>query len=564
MGALGVMLTVCWPLLVAALLMWRRLRATGMFLASWAGAPGLALAIWPGDATWMHVPWLLLDTHLGVDAIGRIFLLFTALLWTVAGIYARTYLVSDGAPHRFFGFFLVAMAGNFGLLLSHDMASFYALFALMSFASYGLVIHDGKPESLRAGRVYLILVVAGEVLLASGLFMAVQFAGSVQFAHLADALSSAPLRDAIMVLMFLGFGIKAGVVPLHVWLPLAHPVAPTPASAVLSGAMIKAGLIGWMRFMPLGVDTFFGWGTACIALGIFSAFYGVSVGLFQRNPKTVLAYSSISQMGFVTVGLGVGLMEPMLWPVMVSAVGIYALHHALSKGALFLGVGVVKDVCATGMVRVALLAGLMLPALALAGAPLTSGAAAKMVLKSGLSQVPVAWMPLIISLLILAAVGTAALMGRFLWLMWPPGKNPLPSAGLWIPWAALLVCTVITTHFFVDISFFQTLSWSALYPALLGLGLIAGIIRLRYPLPFDLPSGDILIPIEKVLKWIAVRDFLKGRSIPISAWIKTRSTALATFFMSRITKTEPELMRWQQLGLSTLSIVLILVILMTW
>lgn len=562
MGTWGIVLAICWPLFVAGLIMWRR--APGLFLAPWAGIPALALAIYPGYSPWLNLPDVLLDTRLGLDETGRIFLLFTALLWMLAGIYARAYLASDGALHRFFGFFLLAMSGNFGLILSHDMASFYTFFALMSFASYGLIVHDGKPESQWAGRVYLILVVTGEVLLVSGLFMALQAADTVHFAGLPETVSNAPMRDEIMVLVFLGFGIKTGVVPLHVWLPLAHPVAPTPASAVLSGAMIKAGLIGWMRFLPLGTQPFVEWGAVCIALGIFSAFYGVAVGLFQRNPKTVLAYSSISQMGFVTVGLGVGLMEPVLWPVMVSAVGIYALHHALAKGALFLGVGVVKDVCATGMVRMALLGGLLLPALALSGAPLTSGAAAKMVLKDGLSQVPVPWMPLLLSLLILAAVGTTVLMGRFLWLMWPSGKKPLPPPGVWMPWAVLLICVVITTRFFVDMSFFQTLSWSALWPALLGIGLIAGVIRLGYPLPFDLPAGDIVIVIQKALVSLSRLNFLNGRRIAIGPWIMARATGLAMHVLQGIGKTETELMRWQQLGLSALCVIAILMGLALW
>jgi L-aminopeptidase/D-esterase-like protein len=120
------------------------------------------------------------------------------------------------------------------------------------------------------------------------------------------ALPDSPMRDVTILLLLLGFGLKAGLVPLHVWLPLAHPAAPMPASAVLSGAIIKAGIIGLVRFLPFEAGAP-GWGIALGALGLFGAFYAVAFGVLQRNPKTILAYSSVSQMGVVMAALGFGL-----------------------------------------------------------------------------------------------------------------------------------------------------------------------------------------------------------------------------------------------------------------
>src|SRR5215470_16478408 len=112
-----------------------------------------------------------------------------------------------------------------------------------------------------------------------------------------------PWRGAAMTLLILGFGLKIGLVPGHVWMPLAYTAAPIPAAAALSGAAVKAGVIGLIRFLPLG-PAMPRWGEALAAAGLFSAFYGVIIGLTQKHPKTVLAYSSISQMGLLAAALG--------------------------------------------------------------------------------------------------------------------------------------------------------------------------------------------------------------------------------------------------------------------
>src|SRR6516225_7782006 len=120
------------------------------------------------------------------------------------------------------------------------------------------------------------------------------------------ALPASPWRDPTLVLLIAGFGLKAGLVPLHVWMPLTYPAAPAPAGSVLSGAVVKAGVIGLIRFIPLDHGTP-GWGEALAIAGLLSAFYGVAVGITQANPKTVLAYSSISQMGLIAMVVGTGL-----------------------------------------------------------------------------------------------------------------------------------------------------------------------------------------------------------------------------------------------------------------
>lgn len=464
--------------------------------APWAALPALLTALFVPIGTEIEIPWLVLGTRLGLDHTGQTFLFFTALLWLVSGVFGVTYLARDKYRGRFFAFYLLAMGGNIGLILAMDVASFYAFYALMSFSSYGLVAHNRDAESLRAGRIYIYLVVTGEVMLVAAFMMIATAAGSITLPM--QAASSTALALAL-----LGFGIKAGLLPLHVWLPLAHPVAPTPASAVLSGAMIKAGLIGWLRFLPLGETGHAEWGNLMAALGLAAAFYGVLAGLTQRNPKTVLAYSSISQMGIMTLGIGIGLAAPGNWGIAGPAVLLYAMHHALAKGALFLGVGVAG---ATGRVArrwVAL--GLTLPALSMAGAPATSGAIVKAALEPAFQGLTLwaDWLPLLFSA---TAVGTTLLMARYLFLVWPreTGKGRL-TIGLWLPWAILVAAAALTLSAWPASAELAraSLSWektrASLWPVVAGLAISGSawwMTRHRAK-PFgQIPAGDLAVLLE--------------------------------------------------------------------
>ncbi len=197
-----------------------------------------------------------------------------------------------------------------------------------------------------------------------------------------------------------------GLVPLHVWMPLAHPVAPMPASAALSGIVVKAGVIGLIRFLPLDVGLP-DWGGALMALGLVTAFYAVLIGITQQHPKTVLAYSTVSQMGFIATVLGAGMAAGS--PLTADFAAYYALHHMLVKGALFLGVGVVAT---SGSHRpIWILPVCAVLALSLAGLPLTSGALAKYAAKGLMGD------DLVAALASLAAAGSALLMLHFLRLL---------------------------------------------------------------------------------------------------------------------------------------------------
>jgi hydrogenase-4 component B len=361
-----------------------------------------------------------------VDTAGGALLALTAVLWTAAGIFARSQHRHDPGRERFFAFWAATLAGNVGLVLAWDLLGFYLAFAVMTFSAWGLVVHDRSEAAVRAGRVYIVLALVGEVAILSALFaLGAAAGGGVLLGFELSEAWVALGRGAPLVagLAVAGFGVKAGLVPLHVWLPLAHPVAPTAASALLSGVMIKAGLLGWLRILPAGGETVLpGVGEALVVVGVIGAFYGVVAGLAQEDPKTVLAYSSVSQMGYLAIGTGLVVLLADASHLALGAVLLFALHHGLAKGALFLSVGVAERVPAgarkTGSgrgtrARWGLRAGVALSALALAGAPLTSGAVAKGALKAGLGELGGAWYAVLDPLLLVAALGTALLMVRF-------------------------------------------------------------------------------------------------------------------------------------------------------
>jgi hydrogenase-4 component B len=384
------------------------------------------------------------------------------------------------------------------LILALDVVSFYAGFALMTFAAYGLVIHTGKPEARRAGRVYLAMAVLGEGLILAGLLLAVVQADvGIQplLADLPAAVATSDQRDLLIALLWLGFGVKAGLPLLHLWLPLAHPVAPVPASAVLSGAMIKAGLLGWLHTLPIGLVSLPGWSALVIVAGLVAAFGAAFLSLHQEHPKTVLAYSSISQMGLITVGVGMALQEPDLRPLLVAAIAVYALHHGLSKGALFLGVGIARHPGRLAGPLLWLL--LALPALSLAGV-MTSGVVAKLGLKAALHTQAVLpdWWDHLPRLLELAAVGTTLIMARYLWLLRSESQGDRAPAAAWWGWVLLLASgpalVFLPGHWgLVDRDAITPGDWVSLsWPVLLGTAL--ALIGARTLRPWPIPPGDLL------------------------------------------------------------------------
>lgn len=478
----GTLLILAWltPLLMLAFAFTR----FGGVLTALAALPALVTAIVANAGTGIDIPWLLLGARFGLDANGGIFLLFSSLLWMLAAAHTAAQREADADAVRFRIFWLLAMSGNFMLILGQDLVSFYLGFALMGLAAYGLVVHDGSGSSRRAGRIYLIMTLLAEFALLFAFIMIYWRSGTLTPGP-AQLIGAGAAETALLML---AFGIKAGVIGLHVWLPLAHPAAPVPASAVLSGAMIKTALIGWMRFLPFGQESLPEWGLLLLVTGAAGALIAVLLGLPQQNPKVVLAYSSIGKMGTLVCALGLALIEPGAAAGIVAAVTFFAAHHGLAKGALFLGVGVVKSSHSRRMFLL-----LLLPALALAGLPFTSGALAKEMLSLAALEAAGEWSWIFFWMLPIAAVGTALLMVRFLYLMHQLTEEqrsfPLLPA---LPWLTLLSLILLLPFVFDGTASLIKNSWPIAVAAALAILAIRTRPARLVALAGRVPPGDLI------------------------------------------------------------------------
>ena len=480
------------PLLFSAAIASATTRRWLPAMAVVAPCPAVLLLAFGGSSAQVELPWVLLGAKLGLDATGRVILALAATLWLCAAAFAVGYMAKNTRKPAFFFWLLLAMAGNLTLPLAQDALSFYAAFALMSFASYGLVVHDRSAEAMRAGRVYMVLAIVGELSLFAGTLLVVYAGGP-----LLPAISGVAAPPLALALLGVGFAVKAGLVPMHVWLPLAHPAAPIPASAVLSGIVIKAGLLGALRFAPIGINLPAGGADALIWLGVASAMFGVAVGLMQSNAKAVLAYSSISQMGLIAIGVGVTLGAGDRAPSAAWAlVLMYAVHHGLAKAALFLGVAFAPLALPRRQGRLVAV-GLLVPAAALAAAPFTGGAVAKGALKLGAGG---GLLPVFLSI---SSLATTLLMARLMTLLWPgdgsaKGKAPL---ALVLPWVLLVALCALWPLAWPAASDALAYSlepaqlWEATWPILLGIAVWTGasaLARAKRWRPVTVPAGDVL------------------------------------------------------------------------
>ena len=509
-----IVLSITLPLLLALMALFESLRSGLIRSLPWAVLPALCLALLVNENLVISLPYGLTGVLLGIDETRRLFLLLATLLWGVAGVYAIGYLERDVKQWQFSLFWLLTLSGNLGLILSFDALSFYSFFALMTFAGYGLVVHTGSSEATYAGRIYLIMAMMGEGLLLVGLLAAVYVAGvnpALDQLPLAIANSSSPVLISMMIL--LGFGIKAGLPILHLWLPLAHPVAPVPASAVLSGVMIKAGLLGWLIFLPLGEMSLTTLGILVVVLGVVAAIGAALIGICQRKAKTVLAYSSISQMGWMTMMVGLMLLEASLAPILIPLVALFALHHGLAKGALFLSVPM-----NTG--RTLSWLWVLLPAFSLMGLPFTSGLLVKTAFKRETIEIVsqhwiLAWLP---GLLSIAAIGTCLLMFRFLGCL---TKHPSADSIHFAQRGSFVLLSLLSGFAFLGLPFLgasvgieltQAVEFGAVYPLLLASLLILVGWMLGFNLP-KIPPGDLLIPIRSVMShlYAVSNDFVSAR-----------------------------------------------------
>ncbi|GGA61946.1 complex I subunit 5 family protein [Pelagibacterium lentulum] len=514
-GPLFPLFVLIWPLVLGLAASLPSVRSNAIVLLPLAPLPALVLAVVGPLNIPTEAGILLLGVTLNLDINGTLFLGAISGLWCLGGIFALGYMRMTPNPAVFAGFWCLTLSGNLGVVLSQDAGSFYVSFAAVSLAAYFLVVHERTERALYAGRIYIFLAVVGEALLLIGLLIGVDAANSMSIAKIRVALADAPQAGWAVFCLIGGLGIKAGLVPLHVWLPLAHPAAPTPASAVLSGAIVKAGIIGFIQFLPDGTAL---WPSMLLVLGLAGTYGAVFLGLGQTNPKAILAYSTISQMGLVIAVIGVGHLTGNTVAA-YGAAALYCAHHGLAKGALFMSVGMVGKSGRTFMPFVLFVTGLM--AASIAGAPFAGGALAKSAIKTLFED----WALLLVTL---SGAGTTLLLARFLMTIASnhgPEPDKRPSALMSVPWfvavvAALLVPWVLVDRY-SDLSVPYLLSTGALWDASwpVALGLVCFFVGLRLlPGGFRVAEGDIAGPLVKSVA--AVKRMLAAVPEPTVPTIK--------------------------------------------
>ena len=334
-----------------------------------------------------------ISVYFRVDALSSMFSTFMSVIWFGVAIYAFVYMHHEGNETRFFGFFLLVYGVLIALDFSGNLITLYFFYELMTLTSMPMVLHSGSKESIMGALKYLFYSMCGAYLALFGVFFLYQNTTTLDFVA-GGSLNVNPEQTGILLIailcMLIGFGAKAGMFPLHAWLPSAHPVAPSPASAVLSAIIVKAGVLAIVRTVYYVVGTEFLRGTwvqtTWMVLTLGTIFMGSLLAYWEPVFKKRLAYSSVSQVSYILFGLST------LSPVGMTGALLHVVFHAFIKTALFLTAGIF--IFQTGRTRVADFAGFgkkmpktiwsyTFASLALIGIPPTSGFISKWYLAQG-------------------------------------------------------------------------------------------------------------------------------------------------------------------------------------
>jgi formate hydrogenlyase subunit 3/multisubunit Na+/H+ antiporter MnhD subunit len=418
---------------------WTVATTVAVFLGTLAAAPAVLRA----GSVGIEAPRLAGGLGLAIDGVSLLAALAATAVWALATVQATAQIEADGRAGRYHAASLAALSAMLGVLFAADLVTLYLAFEWLGLLGYLLVVHDGTPAAERAGLKYLVLVLLGGLALLAGVLL-LQASGGLDGWSAVPSDGGVPpgVRGVAAALLTVGFAVKVGALGVHVWLPDAHGNAPAPASALLSGVIVNAGAFGLLRIVTglYRVDGAApGWSAAqsegvslaLLAIGVITALAGAAMALLQHHPKRLLAYSTVSQMGFVTAGIGaIGLApgDSVAW----SGTLAHLAHHALVKGVLFLTVG--AAIHATGVADVRRWAGVArrmpwtfgaatVAAAALTGLPFTSGFASKTALHHALAHLAehpgslaaAGWIvPAAEPLFTAAAVGTAAALAKLL------------------------------------------------------------------------------------------------------------------------------------------------------
>lgn len=352
-----------------------------------------------GQELFLELPGICgLGLRFTMDGFRAVYGCVAAFMWMMATVFSREYFARLHNRNRYYFFLLWTLGATMGVFLSGDLYTTFVFFEIMSFTSYVWVAQEEKPAALRAASTYLTVAVLGGLVMLMGIFLLYHQLGTLVIGELSVAAAACGDRKMLYIAgacMLFGFGAKAGAFPLHIWLPKAHPVAPAPASALLSGILTKTGIYGILilscrLFLHDGV-----WGSVILALGIVTMVMGAVLAIFSIDLKRTLACSSMSQIGFILVGVG---MQGLLGEengLAVQGTFLHMVNHSLIKLVLFLTAGLIYErTHALDLNQIRgfgrkkpLLAGIFLTgALAIGGIPLFGGYISKTLLHESIVE----------------------------------------------------------------------------------------------------------------------------------------------------------------------------------
>lgn len=415
-----------------------------------------------------------------VDELGKIFAAVVVVVWILAGFYSFVYMKHETDEKRYFGFYLIVFGVLLALNFSGNIVTFYLFYEMMTLLSFPLILHNRSEEAIKGGIKYLLYSLCGAYMVLMGIYFLNRYGTTMDFTAggvLETSLITGqePMLLVIVFFMILGFGVKAGMFPMHAWLPKAHPVAPAPASAVMSGVIVKAGVLGIIRtvYYLFGAEFIRGtWvQTAWLILTLITIFMGSMLAYLEKEMKKRLAYSTVSQVSYILFGLAV------LQPQAMSGALLHVVCHALIKSALFLCAGII--IFQTGKKNVDEMTGIgkEMPitmwcytflSLALIGIPPTGGFVSKWHLAQGTLASNLAgfsWLGPVI--LLVSALLTAGYLLPITIRGFLPGedydyaslKKKEPVKMMWIPVAILAGASVLLgvfpntlMHYFAEIA----------------------------------------------------------------------------------------------------------------
>ena len=425
-------------------------------------------AAWTGD--WSLQLFELVDgirLYFHVDAVGRIFVTVLCIVWVLAGVYSFVYMEHEGAEKFFYGFYLLCFGVLIGLCFAGNMVTYYLFFELMTLTSMPMVLHNGSREAIMAALKYLFFSMCGAYAALFGIFVLNRycvtddyFAGGTLDMTLVSGHETICLI-AVMA-MLIGFGVKAGMLPLHAWLPTAHPVAPSPASSVLSAIIVKFGVLAMVRtvFYVVGVDFLRGtWVQyTWMTLSLLTVFMGSMLAYREKVFKKRLAYSTVSQASYILYGLSV------MTPLGFVGAMLHTAAHAMIKSGLFLIAGVflfkygyteVSQLKGLGKKMPVLMWCYTILSLALIGIPPTGGFVSKWYLAEGSLQSGIAiytWLGPVV--LLISALLTAGYLLPITLKGFFPGEKAESSEKKDEPAALMLIPIIILTALAVLIGLF--------------------------------------------------------------------------------------------------------------